>query len=88
MRTKRVQTILWVLEHARSNRLPLPAAVEAYRSELRASMRRHRDAAREARGVQRHTAAEMRIKMVARLRRESARVRRLQLEFTSWRDVA
>ncbi len=82
---KDVRTILDVLHHARKEGLLLPAAVEAYRAELRRSMRVWRKRAREwpnprtldaMRG-----AAERR---VADLQRESARVRRLQRRFRSW----
>lgn len=82
--SKDVQAILDVLRHAQKAGLPLPAAVDAYRAELRAAMRRHRASARELRGMNLTQMADRREQIVARLRRESARVRRLQRRFRSW----
>lgn len=72
-----IDTILNVLRHATRMKLPLAAAVEDYRKELRASMRRQR--------VYAGRFPKLAIPQVKRLKAESARVRRLQRTFPSWR---
>lgn len=79
-RTADIDTILNVLRHATRMRLPLVAAVEDYRKELRAGMRRQRKLAKERPVFSKSTA-----NAVKRLSAESARVRRLQRTFPSWR---
>jgi len=79
-RTAAIDTILNVLRHAKRTGLPLSAAVEDYRKELRAGMLRQRQLAKE-RPVFARSAASA----VKRLSAESRRVRRLQLTYPSWR---
>lgn len=76
-RSADIDTILNVLRHATRMKLPLAVAVEDYRKELRASMRRQRAYAGRF--------PKLAIPHVKRLKAESARVRRLQRTFPSWR---
>jgi len=83
--TKRMQTILAVLALAHKQGLSLPVGVDLYRSELRAAIRRWRKLAREKLAEGRGRLAESASRRADGLVRESARARRLQLEFASWR---
>lgn len=78
-RTADIDTILSVLRYAKLTKLPLVEAVEAYRRNLRDGMRRQRLYARSG-GFRDHAT-----KQLKRLRAESARVRRLQRTYPSWR---
>lgn len=79
-RTADIDTILNVLRHATRMKLPLVAAVEDYQKELRAGMRRQRKLTKERPVFYRATTNQLK-----RLKGESARVRRLQRTFPSWR---
>lgn len=81
-----IRAIFDVLRFAQARELTLPAAVDAYRHELREGMR---SALRRRKEAPSTRAWEMADRHHRRLRNESARVRRLQRTYPSWRgDVS
>lgn len=93
--TKKNQAILEVLRMAHQTGAPVPVAVEYVRAELRQSIRRQRARAREYRqkSIRDFARRQMYANMAAstdriadRNVRMSQTIRRLQLEFASWRS--